>query len=93
MLKNEKAEAQTVLDQLWSEQLIPFPLNVGKITDEALGHTIHFHDSRIRTAHVPVRAGQQFVEGVRIAVLERVAKMSGPLANWPETAATAKVGS
>lgn len=93
MLKNEKAEAQTVLDQLWDEQLIPFPLTVGKITNEGLEHTIHFHDSRIRTAHIPVSEGQQFVEGVRIAVLERVAKMSGPLENWPERTATAKVGS
>jgi hypothetical protein len=89
MPENEKAEAQTVLDQLWKEHLIPFPLNVGKITVDTDEHTIHFHDSRIRTVHIPLGAGHQFVEKVRLAVLEGVAKMSGPLAS----PATAKMGS
>jgi hypothetical protein len=73
------AEAQQVLDELWREKLIPFALNVGKITKTAGEYTIHFHDSRLRTALVPLVEGHSFSDLVRAAVLERVAKMSGPL--------------
>ena len=68
-----------VLDELWAEKLIPFALTVGKITKAPAEYTIHFYDSRIRTARVPLTEGHSFREMVRSAVLERVAKMSGPL--------------
>lgn len=74
-----EAEAQQVLDELWSEKLIPFALNVGKITKASAEYTIHFYDSRIRTARVPLTRRHSFREMVRTAVLDRVAKMSGPL--------------
>lgn len=74
-----EAEAQQVLDELWAEKLIPFPLTVGKITKAPAEYTLHFYDSRIRTARVPLTKGHSFREMVRSAVLERVAKMSGPL--------------
>lgn len=94
MPENEKAEAQKVLDQLWNEQLIPFPLTVGKITKGALEHTIHFHDSRIPTAEISLSESQSFTEAVRAAVLDRVTRMTGPLANWhPKKVATVKNGS
>ena len=47
-----EAEAQQVLDELWSEKLIPFVLTVGKITKAPSEYTIHFYDSPIRTARV-----------------------------------------
>ena len=72
-------EAQQVLDELWREKLIPFALNVGKITKDVDEYTIHFYDSRIRTASVPITEGHSFQDLVRSAVLARVAKMSGPL--------------
>jgi hypothetical protein len=75
-------EAQQVLDELWSEQLTPFELSVGKITKEIGKYTIHFHDSRIYTASVPLTEGHSFREMVRVAVLARVEEMSGPL-SWP----------
>ena len=78
-----EAEAQQVLDELWSEKLIPFTLNVGKITKAAAEYTIHFYDSRIRTALVPLTEGHSFRDMVRSAVLERVAKISGPLKKSP----------
>jgi len=79
-----ETEAQQVLDELWSEKLIPFSLNVGKITKASAEYTIHFYDSRIRTAHVPLTEGQSFREMVRAAVLDRVEKMSGPLKKSPK---------
>ena len=74
-----EAEVQKVLDELWNERLIPFELNVGKITKDPDGITIHFHDSRIYTAHVPQAGRDLLREAVRSVVLDRVARMSGPL--------------
>jgi hypothetical protein len=74
-----EAEAQQVLDELWAEKLIPFELSVGKLTKEIGEYTIHFHDSRIRTAVVHLTPDQSFRDMVRTAVLARVSQMSGPL--------------
>ncbi|MEP6706277.1 MAG: hypothetical protein ABJC05_02090 [Pyrinomonadaceae bacterium] len=78
-----KAEAQQVVDELWGEKLIPFALNVGKITKAPDDYTIHFHDSRLRTARVPLAGGSSFRDMVRSSVLDRVDKMSGPLKKPP----------
>ena len=74
-----EAEAQQVLNELWAERAIPFALNVGKLTKGIGEHTIHFHDSRMRTASVPFTEHSSFRDMVRMAVLARVAQMSGPL--------------
>jgi hypothetical protein len=74
-----ESEAQQVLNQLWAEKLLPFELNVGKITKHSGHYTIHFHDSRMYTADVTLTEGQSWAEMVRAAVLARVAKLSGPL--------------
>jgi hypothetical protein len=74
-----EAEAQQVLDELWTEKLIPFELSVGKLTKGMGEYTIHFHDSRIRTAVVHLIPHHSFRDMVRTAVLARVAQMSGPL--------------
>jgi len=79
-----EAEAQQVLDELWTEKLIPFALTVGKITKAPAEYTLHFYDSRIRTARVPLTKGHSFRDMVRSAVLARVAKMSGPLKKDPQ---------
>jgi hypothetical protein len=79
----EKSEVQQVLDELWNEKLIPFALILGKLTKETDEYILHFHDSRIRTARVPLIEGLSLREMVRAAVLNRVRKISGPL-NWPE---------
>ena len=74
-----EAEAQQVLDELWSEKAIPFALHVGELTKGMAEYTIHFHDSRIRTALIPLMKRKSFRDMVREAVLARVAQMSGPL--------------
>ena len=78
-----EAEAQQVLDELWSEKLIPFALNVVKISKAPGDYTIHFYGSRIRTARIARTKGRSFKDLVRSAVLARVAKKkSDPLKNW-----------
>lgn len=74
-----EAEAQQVLDELLHENLIPFQLRIGKLTRDVGAYTIHFHDSRIHNARVPLTKGTSFRDMVRVSVLARVAKMSGPL--------------
>ncbi len=80
-----ETQVQQVLNEMWSEKLIPFALNVGKITKAPDEYTIHFYDSRITTAHVPLTKGDSLRALVRSAVLARVAKMSGPLKKSPPT--------
>jgi hypothetical protein len=75
-------EAQHILDELWSEKLLPFRLRVGKITKASGEYTLHFYDSRLRTVHVPLTKGQSFRDMVRSAVLTRVGQASGPLKGW-----------
>jgi hypothetical protein len=74
-----EADVQQILDELWREKLIPFALNVGKISEDSGEYTIHFYDSRVRTASVTLTEGQLFRDLVREAVLARVALMSSPL--------------
>jgi hypothetical protein len=76
-----EVEAQQVLDELWSEKLIPFALSVGKITKGPAEFTIHFYDSRIRTAKVHLTEGHSFRDLVRAAVLARVEQMNEPSKN------------
>ena len=80
-----EAEAQQVLDELWNEELIPFPLSVGKVIKVSDEYTIHFHDARMRTVDVQSDKDHSFKDAVRAAVLARVAKLIGPLTNWPKT--------
>jgi hypothetical protein len=80
---DHRRRGQQVLNALWDEKAIPFKLNVGRLTKGMGEHTIHFHDSRIRTARIPLTAGHSFRDIVRAAVLARVAQMSGPLTANP----------
>ena len=76
-------EVQQVLDAMWTEELLPFKLNVGKLEVEEGGYTIHFHDSRIHTAQVSWKEGESVNDSIRAAVLDRVRRMSGPLGVKP----------
>jgi hypothetical protein len=74
-----EAEAQQALDELWNEKAIPFKLDVGKLTKGMGEYTIHFYDSRMRTAHISLTGHESFKDMVRAAVLERVKKLERPL--------------
>ena len=85
MLSDLKLEAEGVLNMLLKEGLIPFGLNVGAL--ERVGtsiYTIRFFDSRIRSVEFYCSATRSFKDACRTAILERVAKMSGPLAPKPK---------
>lgn len=79
MLEVCQLEAQQVLDELWSQELLPFQLTAEKISKEPDEYTIHFFDSRMRSVCVPRAIDSPFKSLVRTAVLDRVARMSGPL--------------
>lgn len=59
-----EGQVQVLLNELLGEQLISFPLSVGKISQKESGEfTVHFFDSRIRTARVVLAKGQSFRDG------------------------------
>jgi hypothetical protein len=72
-------EAQSVLDELMRGGQLPFNLEARRLVSEGSQHTIHFHDSRLRSITVTWEAGQSFKEVIRAAVLDRVSRLSGPL--------------
>ena len=78
-----EAEAQQVLDELWNEKLIPFALNVVKISKAPGEYTIHFFGSRIRTVRIArTRGRSSFGDLVRSAVLARVTRKMSKSVNW-----------
>lgn len=80
MLEKQNAEAQEVLDELFSEHLLPFELSAHRV--ESLGrdeYIVRFHDSRLRSVDISCSSGQNFKDVFRAAVLERLKRLSGPL--------------
>ena len=76
------SEAQSVLDKLFKDQLIPFQLTAAKV--ECVGpdeYIVRFYDSRLRSIDISCKQDQSFGDVFRVAMLDRVKRMSGPLAN------------
>lgn len=79
-----KVEAQTALDELMQEHQLPFKLNAGEVVVKDAGqYTIRFFDSRLHSITVTWEEGQSFKEIVRVAVMKRVSRLSGPLPKKP----------
>lgn len=77
-------EAQSALDDLWAEKVIPFELTAHRV--ESLGleeYIVRFHDSRLRSVDVSWKKPSSFKNVVRVAILARVARLSGPLRTSP----------
>jgi hypothetical protein len=76
------SQAQLLLDKLFNEQLIPFKLTAEKVdrvgADE---YIVRFYDSRLRSVDVSWQDGQSFEDVFRVAVLDRVKRLSGPLSS------------
>ena len=73
-----EGQVQRILNNLLTEGLLPFKLDVGKITKENDEYHIYFYNSRIHMAVVPLMDGFPLDDLIRSAVLARVRKMSGP---------------
>ncbi len=73
-------EAQATLDELMQEHELPFKLEARDLVSEGSSqYTIRFFDSRLHSITVIWEEGQSFKEIVRVAVLDRVSRLSGPL--------------
>ena len=73
-------EAQSLLDDLWTEELIPFQLTAHKV--ESLGqdeYIVRFYDTRLDSVDVSWKEPDSFENAVKVAILARVARLSGPL--------------
>jgi hypothetical protein len=79
-IEEQRAEAQQILDKLFSEHLLPFELSAHRIDlIESEEYVVRFHDSRLRSVDVSWHQGQCFKDVFRTGVLERVKRLSGPL--------------
>ena len=75
-----KLGAQETLDELFVESLIPFKLWACQV--DSLGmeeYIVRFHDSRLHSVDLSWKPGQTFKTIFRAAILDRVARLSGPL--------------
>jgi hypothetical protein len=71
--------AQQTLDELFAAGLIPFALSARVV--DSLGceeYIVRFQDERLNSVDVSLPEGSSFKEMVRIAVLDRVARLSDP---------------
>jgi hypothetical protein len=78
--ESQKADAQQALDELFSENLLPFKLSARAV--EVIGlqeYIIRFYDSRMNSVLVSWYEGLSFKDICRTAVLEKVKAFSGPL--------------
>jgi len=78
MLEDQKAEAQEILDELYSKQVLLFKLSACVV--ESIGgdeYIVRFHDSRLNSIDVTWREGECFKDVFRTAVLERMGRMNG----------------
>jgi hypothetical protein len=74
------SEAQSVLDDLWAENLIPFQLTARKVESVGLEeYIIRFNDSRLHSVDVSWKNRDSFKDALREAVLARVSRLTGPL--------------
>jgi hypothetical protein len=74
-----RLEVQSVLDDLWTKKLIPFELTAQKV--EYLGmeeYIIRFYDGRLRSVDVSSNNCHSFKDAVRVAVIARAARITGP---------------
>ena len=78
MLQEQKIEAQQALDDLFSENLLPFKLCAHRVASLGTGeYIVYFRDSRLPAIDISWCEGECFGDVVRVAVLDRVGRLSG----------------
>jgi len=72
-------EAQSILNELWIEKLIPFQLTAHQM--ESLGmeeYIVRFLDSRLHSVDVCCQNHHSFKDAFRVAILARTRSLDGP---------------
>ena len=75
-----RPQAQSVLDNLFKNQVLPFELTATKV--ECIGpneYIVRFYDSRLRSVDVSWKKDQSFEDVFQAAMVDRVRRLSGPL--------------
>ncbi len=74
-----RPQAQSVLDNLFNDHVLPFELTATKV--ECIGpneYIVRFYDSRLRSVDVSWKKDQSFEDVFQAAIVERVKRLSGP---------------
>jgi hypothetical protein len=80
MLEDQKTEAQQILDDLFSERLIPFKLTAHKVESVGVGdYIVLFNDSRLYSVDVVWNQGENFKDAFRESLLDLLERRSGRL--------------
>jgi hypothetical protein len=80
MPDDRKAQAQQSVDELFSEQLLPFKLSASRVAYIGVEeYIVYFDDRRLPAVDVSWCEGESFRDIVRAAVLEKLHRGSGPL--------------
>ena len=77
-----RPQAQSVLDNLFKDQVLPFELTAKNV--ECIGsneYIVRFFDSRLRSVDVSWKKDQSFAEVFQVAMIDRLKRLSGPLAS------------
>jgi hypothetical protein len=75
-----RPQAQSVLDNLFKDEVLPFELTASKV--ECIGaneYIVRFFDSRLRSVDVSWKKDQSFEEAFQAAMIDRLKRLSGPL--------------
>jgi hypothetical protein len=75
-----RPQAQSVLDNLFNDEVLPFELTATKV--ECIGpneYIVRFFDSRLRSVDVSWKKDQSFAEVFQAAMIDRLKRLSGPL--------------
>jgi hypothetical protein len=78
-IETMKLGAQQILDELFAASLIPFKLSARVV--ESIGmeeYIVRFHDSRLYSIDVSWHHDQPFKSVFRVAILDRVARLTTP---------------
>ena len=75
-------KVQETLDELFLSRQLPFRLTAHDVKKLAFDeYSVPFYDSRIHSITFTVKTGASFKEVVKLAVLQRVARLEKPFAN------------
>ena len=83
-IQDIRSKIQDTLDELMSENLIPFKLTAHAISADGLGkYVVPFYDSRIHSFMFSwPNESSSFHKVIRAAVLDRVRAIDGPPRDW-----------